>query len=79
MIPGVNDDEENLDGIAGLAASLPGVERICLLPYHRNGERKLVRLGRPTDAPQTLPPEATQLRQAAARFEAVGLTPEIGG
>lgn len=79
VIPDVNDDRENLDGIAGLAASLPGVERVCLLPYHRNGERKLARLGRRVGAQETLPPEAAQMQRAAARFEAVGLTPEIGG
>jgi pyruvate formate lyase activating enzyme len=79
VIPGVNDDRENLDGIADLAASLHGVERVCLLPYHRNGERKIARLGRRPEPRETLPPEREQMRQAAASFEAVGLTPEIGG
>lgn len=77
VIPGVNDDRANLDGIAALAASLPRIERICLLPYHRTGERKLERLGRSPGAPLTAPPEP--MSQAVARFEAVGLTPQIGG
>ncbi len=79
VIPGVNDDRENLDGIADLAASLPGVERVCLLPYHRHGERKFGRLGRRTQTRETMPPEAEEMQQVAARFEAAGLTPQIGG
>lgn len=77
VIPGVNDDRDNLDGIAALAASLPAIERICLLPYHRTGERKLERLGRPLEAHPMAPPEP--MGQVAARFEAVGLTCQIGG
>ena len=77
VIPGVNDDRANLDGIAELAASLPGNERVCLLPYHRTGERKLERLGRSPGPHPTAPP--VPLSQAVARFEAVGLTPQIGG
>ncbi len=79
VIPGINDDRENMNAIAHLAAGLPSVERICLLPYHRNGERKLARLGRPAERRETLAPEADEMLRTAARFEAVGLTPKIGG
>jgi pyruvate formate lyase activating enzyme len=79
LIPGINDDRENLDGIAELAASLPAVERICLLPYHRTGEGKQERLGLHTGPLKTTPPSTEQVEQAAARFEAHGLTLQIGG
>ena len=82
VIPGINDDADNLDGIARLAARLPGVRKICLLPYHRTGESKLESLGRSPEASTmtgVVPPTAQRMRQAAARFEAVGLAPTIGG
>ena len=79
MIPEVNDDRENVDAIAALAASLPGLERICLLPYHRTGEQKLARLGRSPGMAEAHEPLAPEMERIAARFEAVGLTPQIGG
>lgn len=79
VIPGINDDRDNLDAIARLAASLPSIERICLLPYHRTGERKLERLGRDAGTRATQPLDSGDIRRAAARFESMGLTPQIGG
>ena len=46
LIPGVNDGRDNLEATAALAADL-GLARIDLLPYHRLGEPKYRRLGRP--------------------------------
>jgi pyruvate formate lyase activating enzyme len=79
VIPGVNDDAANLDGIARLASKLPGVRKICLLPYHRTGESKLESLGETSEMERVEAPAPESMRRAAARFEAVGLTPTIGG
>lgn len=47
LIPGVNDTTINLTATAEFVSTLPGVDRIDLLPYHRLGEPKYQRLGRP--------------------------------
>lgn len=46
VIPGFNDTAEEILAIAKYADSLPGVEQIHLLPYHRYGEGKYKGLGR---------------------------------
>ena len=79
VIPGVTDDEENLDGIARFASRLQGVHKVCLLPYHRTGESKLESLGAAREMPVVAPPTSQRMRWAAARFEAVGVEPTIGG
>ena len=45
VIPEINDREEHFRGIAQLAGSLPRIEGVELMPYHRLGESKLDRLG----------------------------------
>ncbi len=46
VVPTFNATEEEVLEIARFADSLPGVKRIHLLPYHRLGADKYVRLGR---------------------------------
>jgi len=79
VIPGLNDDDENLAGVAQLAAATPNVQRVSLLPYHRTGSGKLGRLGH-ADAPSPLagPPPA-RLRELAAALAATGVATTIGG
>jgi pyruvate formate lyase activating enzyme len=40
LVPGVNDDKGNVEQIGEFVASLAGVNRIDLLPYHRAGTAK---------------------------------------
>ena len=40
VIPGFNDQPEEIAAIAKIANSLPGVKKLHLLPYHRMGENK---------------------------------------
>lgn len=46
LIPGVNDTEEEIKHIAEIIRSLPRVERIGVLPYHKFGENKYALLNR---------------------------------
>ncbi len=50
VVAGVNDDVENMAAVAALAATLPGIRRVSLLPYHDLGSEKALRLGRPRSA-----------------------------
>jgi pyruvate formate lyase activating enzyme len=45
LVPGINDREDHLAGIAALAQSLPNLAGVRLLPYHPLGRSKLHRLG----------------------------------
>ncbi|MEW6143170.1 MAG: glycyl-radical enzyme activating protein [Chloroflexota bacterium] len=45
LIPGCNDQPEELEALAGLAKEL-GIKRLDVMAYHRLGEKKYERLGR---------------------------------
>lgn len=80
VVPTFNDTAEDIGAIARYAATLPGVEQLHLLPYHRLGQDKYGQLGRTYTLPDLRPPEPEQmeqLRRAAER--ASGLTCQIGG
>lgn len=46
IIPGLNDSEDNIRGIAEFIASVPGITEYELLPYHEFGVNKYKALGR---------------------------------
>ncbi|HEX9190135.1 MAG TPA: glycyl-radical enzyme activating protein [Vicinamibacteria bacterium] len=79
VVPGHTDDEADLAATADLAASLPGVRRVCLLPYHRTGAPKASRLGRPCPLPDLAPPSAPRMETLAGLFRDRGLAVQIGG
>jgi len=45
IVPGFNDREDHIDGIAALALSMPNLAGVQLLPYHPLGKSKLERFG----------------------------------
>lgn len=45
LIPGVNDTDEHLRGIADLSRALPRLRGVELLPYHEGGSAKHLRIG----------------------------------
>lgn len=79
VIPGFNDTEQEILDIANFAKSLPGVEQLHLLPYHRLGQDKYAGLNREYTLADVMPPEyehMQKLRRAAAQ---TGLYVQIGG
>lgn len=79
VIPGVNDDAENVTATARLAASLPSVRRVSLLPYHRLGADKLRRLGSAGLLADVNPPTPDHMRALAVRLQSAGVATTIGG
>lgn len=79
VIPGVNDDPANLRAVAALAAALPAVQRVSLLPYHRTGTGKATRLGREDGLAPVPQPSPDRMREVAALFEEGGIEAVIGG
>ena len=79
LIPGVTDTPENLEQIGDLAAKLPGIEQIHLLPYHAIATSKYDRLDQEYKLPEldTLP--ASQTQHHAELLRDRGLNVSIGG
>lgn len=78
VIPGINDSHENLEATADLAASMSGVERICLLPYHPLGEDKLRRLGQRAALAGLERPTETDMQGLLKLVEAAGVSGSLG-
>ena len=78
VIPGVNDDDANVGAMAAMAASLPRVDGVDLLPYHRTGVDKYVRLDRTYQLAQTDVPSRAALDALAAAFTAAGVAVNRG-
>jgi pyruvate formate lyase activating enzyme len=73
IIPGINDDEENLRAMGAFAADLPHLERVDLLPYHRIGRDKYQRLGKPCPMPETEPPSEARMDEIAQILGSFGV------
>lgn len=79
VVPGVNDDEANLEATARFAAGIAGVRRLDLLPYHATDAAKFRRLGREYLLGGVAPPSPERMEALAGRFRARGLTTTVGG
>ncbi|GII04418.1 pyruvate formate-lyase-activating protein [Planobispora takensis] len=73
LVPGLTDQEENVDGLAAFVATLPNVEHVDVLPYHRMAEGKYAKLGLRYPLPDVEPPDAALLERVHAQFRAHGL------
>jgi len=79
VIPGVNDDDANIEATADFVHSVPGLRQVDLLPYHPTGAAKFARLGMDYTLSGTRPPDERRLDTLAAAFRARGLVTTIGG
>jgi pyruvate formate lyase activating enzyme len=79
VIPGINDDAENLEAIAQFVSGLPAVERIDLLPYHGSAAGKYARLGKEYLMPETSTPTADRMTEISGLMEKYRLQVTIGG
>jgi pyruvate formate lyase activating enzyme len=78
VIPGVNDATDNLVATGRLAASIPAIRRISLLPYHPLGRDKGMRVGRPSVLSNLSSPTEERLQELAAVVEVAGVLTTIG-
>jgi len=79
IIPGINDDEENLSQIGNFVASLKRVAELHILPYHKAGEDKYQRLGLTYLLPDIQSPDKGRMEQIVGQLEQFGLKVKIGG
>ena len=79
IIPGINDDEENIAATAKLVKSTAGVEQINLLPYHNAAEGKYMRLHKEYQLNDIKAPTKDYMDKIAALYGLQGINVIIGG
>ena len=79
IIPGINDDDENIRQTGALAAALPCLNRLDVLPYHRAGAEKCSRMNRVYGLPETRPPSDERMSRIVQILRGFGLQIKIGG
>ncbi len=79
LIPGVNDDPENLGATAAFLLRMDRVPAVDVLPYHRLGVDKYHRTGREYRLGGVAPPPATSVREAVRILEEAGLSVTVRG
>jgi pyruvate formate lyase activating enzyme len=79
LIPGVNDDEENIRATAEFLAGLATPPPVDLLPYHRLGVEKYRRLGREYRLADTNPPGEEGVTGAVRILKNAGLRVTVRG
>jgi pyruvate formate lyase activating enzyme len=79
LIPGFNDDDANLEAMAGFIDSLPNRHPLFVLPYHPAGVDKHRRLGKtPPDVDYRRPSDEA-VETVIARLRSYGLEVHAGG
>ncbi len=79
VIPTFNDTPQEIRNIARFAKSLPGVEEIHLLPYHRLGQDKYEGTGRQYTLKEIVPPTEEHMNMLLEVAISEGLKAQIGG
>lgn len=79
VIPGLNDDDGNMEALAKFAASVPGVRQVNLLPYHRTGIAKFKRLRKEYRLNDIADPSAEHLEKLRQKLCDFGLAAKTGG
>jgi pyruvate formate lyase activating enzyme len=79
VVPGLNDDEANIDAIATTVGKLGRQDDwlVNILPYHRYGENKYASVGLVYPIPDIKDNTPENLARVAARLENAGLRVEV--
>jgi pyruvate formate lyase activating enzyme len=79
IIPGINDDSENIDAAGVFLASLGNIQAVNILPYHRAAAEKYQRMNNLYTLRDLRPPSDDHLFHIASHLESFGLLVNIGG
>lgn len=78
IIPGVNDDAEEISQVIALAKEV-GIRKVFLLPYHKIAASKYPRLGLAYKLPDLEDPSSQQMEELRQVFAREGFETQIGG
>ncbi|MDJ0919436.1 MAG: pyruvate formate-lyase-activating protein [Woeseiaceae bacterium] len=73
LVPGLTDDIDNVEGLADFVASLQGVKRVEVLPFHKMGEYKWRELGLEYKLANTTEPDPELMDRVYHQFASRGL------
>jgi pyruvate formate lyase activating enzyme len=73
LVPGINDDDANIEAIGKFIASLENTRRIYILPFHKLGSHKYRREGRRFACEGIEPPAAEVIDRVAKKLAQLGL------
>jgi pyruvate formate lyase activating enzyme len=79
VVPGINDDDENVCQLGAFVAALDQVDRVDVLPYHHIGSEKYGRLNRVYGLPEARSPSDERMAEIVRTLEGFGLQVRIGG
>ncbi len=79
IVPGINDDDDNLRELGAFAAALPALEGLTILPYHQTGSEKYASLGKIYELTDIRPPSDDRMAAIAATLAGFGLHVKAGG
>jgi pyruvate formate lyase activating enzyme len=79
MIPGMNDQEENLLKMLAFLQKLQHKPMISILPYHKIGSHKYKRFELEYKMGNTPEPDSKQIEKVKGLFEKAGFETQIGG
>ena len=73
LVPGLTDDEDDINQIAKFAAGLGNVARVDVLPFHQMGRYKWKRLGLDYELDDVEPARPPLVERVCEQFRSVGL------
>jgi len=79
VIPGVNDDADNIRQIGEFVAALPHRHRVDILPYHHTAADKYERLHKNYKLGEVRPPSSERMRKIAQTLQKLDLRVKKGG
>lgn len=79
IIPKINDSDEDLKAFRDFINTLPNIKMVNLLPYHKIGQEKYNRLGKPYKMSDIEEPTQEAMDRAAEIIKSCGANVNIGG
>jgi pyruvate formate lyase activating enzyme len=79
VVPGMNDDKENIERMGAFLGRLPGIPHVHILPYHSAAKGKYRSLRADFPLADVQPPTALQMEAIAERLKKNGLQVALGG
>ncbi len=77
LVPGLTDAPENIDALGTFVATLDGVERMEILPFHQLGKAKWEATGEPYLLADTPTPTPELIARVKAQLESYGLPVKV--
>ena len=79
IIPGINDDVENLEAIGRFLSGIRGIEQVNILPYHNIAKEKYKRLNKEYSLSDLKAPSQEKMEEIAEKLTTYGFKVKIGG